>query len=134
MDSLEIGYPATTAYWYYSSGLGGYQRWSDGIPHADANSGRQLFFQNIVVLEAAHLNTEIIEDSGGSPSIQIQIWGEGPVRIYRDGMRYDGIWRRLDSRHMLTFHTEDGALLPLAPGKTFFQVVPLDYERIYETP
>jgi len=100
VSGVEIAYPATSAYWYHSPGLGGYLRWSDGIPHLDANSGNQLLFQNIVVIRATHLATDIIEDSGGSP---------------------------------LTFHTSEGDLLPLSPGKTFFQVVPLDFTQVYDT-
>jgi hypothetical protein len=133
-SNVEIRYPATNVFWYHSPGLGGYQRWSDGIPHVDANNGSQLLFQNVVIVKAPHLDTEIIEDSGGSPSIQIQIWGEGPATIYRDGLRYDGIWRRLDNRHMLTFHTIEGDLLPLSPGKTFFEVVPDDFDEVYDSP
>jgi hypothetical protein len=131
---VEIAYPATGVYWYYSQSTGDYLRWSDGIWHLDPNSEKQLAFQNIVVLKATHLATDIIEDSGGSPSLQIQLWGEGPVSLYRNGQRYDGIWRRLDSRDMLTFYTEDGGILPLSPGKTFFQVVPLDFSEVYDTP
>lgn len=133
-SNVEIRYPATNVFWFHSPGLGGYQRWSDGIPHVDAISGAQLLFQNIVIVKAPHLDTEIIEDSGGSPSIQIQIWGEGPATIYRDGVRYDGLWRRLDNRHMLTFHTTEGDLLPLSPGKTFFEVVPDDFDEVYDSP
>jgi hypothetical protein len=132
--AVEISYPATDVYWSYAPGRGGYQRWSDGIPHLDANGGAQLLFQNIVVIKAPHLYTEIIEDSGGSHSIQIQIWGEGQALLYRDGLKYEGVWRREDNRYMLTFFTEEGELLPLAPGKTFFEVVPEDFERIYDTP
>lgn len=134
VNSVEILYPATSVYWYYSPNLGGYLRWSDGIQHLDANTGSQLFFNNIVVVKAPHLDTEIIEDSGGSPSIQIQMWGEGPVYLYRNGLRFDGEWRRLDSRKMLTFYTEEGDILPLAPGKTFFQIVTMDFSDIFERP
>lgn len=134
VNGVEILYPATSAYWHYSTNLSGYLRWSDGIPHLDANTGSQLLFQNIVVVRAPHLITEIIEDSGGSPSIQIQIWGEGPVSLYRDGLRFDGVWRRLDSREMLTFFTQEGEILPLSPGKTFFQIVPVDFSELFETP
>jgi hypothetical protein len=134
VTGVEILYPATGVYWYYSSGLGGYLRWSDGVPHLDPNSGKQLLFNNIVVVEATHLATEIIEDSGGSPSLQIQLWGQGSVSIYRNGQRFDGIWRRLDSRDMLTFYTREGGILPLSPGKTFFEVVPDDFSEVYDTP
>lgn len=134
VTGVEIIYPATGAYWYYSPGLGGYLRWSDGIPHLDSNTGQQFVFNNIVVIEATHLASEIIEDSGGSPSLQIQLWGEGPVSIYRNSQRFDGIWRRLDSRDMLTFFTTEGDILPLSPGKTFFQIVPNDFAEVYDTP
>ncbi len=133
VTGVEIMYPATGVFWYYSPSSGGYLRWSDGIPHLDPNTGNQLAFQNIVVVKAIHLATEIIEDSGGSPSLQIQLWGEGPVSIDRDGQRFDCIWRRLDSRDMLTFYTKEGDNLPLSPGKTFFQVVPIDFSEVYDT-
>jgi hypothetical protein len=134
VTSVEILYPATGVFWSYSTFNDGYLRWSDGVPHLDANSGNQLLFQNVVIIRAPHLDTEIIEDSGGSPSIQIQIWGEGPATIYRNGLRYDGFWRRLDSRHMLTFFDSDGNLLPLSPGRSFFQIVPSEFSDVYESP
>jgi hypothetical protein len=134
VTGVEILYPATGVFWSYSTFNDAYLRWSDGVSHLDANSGNQLLFQNVVIIRAPHLDTEIIEDSGGSPSIQIQIWGEGPVTIYRNGLRYDGLWRRLDSRHMLTFFDTDGNLLPLSPGNSFFQIVPWEFSEIYESP
>jgi hypothetical protein len=35
---------------------------------------------------------------------------------------------------MLTFYTMDGDLLPLSPGKTFFEVVPNDFDEVYDSP
>ncbi|MEI2420554.1 DUF3048 C-terminal domain-containing protein, partial [Arthrospira platensis SPKY2] len=63
----------------------------------------------------------------GNLSIQIQIWGEGPVSIFRDGRRIEGRWQRLDPSHMLTFYDLEGNPLPLAPGPSFFQLVPLGF-------
>ena len=84
-------------------------------------------FKNIIIIKAPHIDTEIIEDSGGSPSIQIQIWGEGPAVIFRDGLQYDGKWKREDPLDMLTFYDLQGNLLPLAPGNSFFELVPLSF-------
>ncbi|MCA9959019.1 MAG: DUF3048 C-terminal domain-containing protein, partial [Anaerolineales bacterium] len=111
-------------------------RWTDGEPHYDANTGQQLSFTNIIVLAAHHQETDIQEDDadGGHNSIQIQIWGEGPVSIFRDGQRFDGYWHRDDPHHMLTFTDLDGNILPLAPGNSFFQLVPLGFDKLYVKP
>jgi hypothetical protein len=128
---IEVNYSATSAFWFYDIGLGNYFRWSDGIPHLDASTDQPLTFDNILVLSAKHVNTEIIEDSGGSPSIQIQLWGEGPVSVFRDGQRFDGIWKRQEPEDMLTFYDLQGNIIPLAPGKSFIEVIPLDFKGFH---
>ena len=132
--SLEIQYQGTNVYWGYERGNGRYLRWADGDPHLDANTGEQISFKNIIVLSAEHVETNIIEDVGGSPSIQIQIWGEGSVSIFRDGQRFDGLWHRADPHDMLTFTDNAGGPLPLAPGNSFFQIVPSGFDDLTVTP
>jgi hypothetical protein len=136
VSRLELRYRATNATWVYNAGAGRYQRWTDGEPHLDANSGAQLSFKNIVVVAANHVETDILEDTvgGGNYSLEIQIWGEGPVSIFRDGQRFDGRWRRSNPSHMLTFTDLEGNVLPLAPGNSFFQLAPLGFTDLYTTP
>ncbi|GMQ78275.1 MAG: hypothetical protein BMS9Abin02_0776 [Anaerolineae bacterium] len=134
VKSVEIRYLATSAFWLYDPGIGKFLRWSDGVRHLDANTNQQLAFDNIIIVQAEHINTEIIEDSGGSPSIQVKLWGEGPATIFRNGLQYDGIWRREQPGHMLTFYDNSGDALYLTPGKSFFQIVPLAYKKIYIEP
>ena len=93
-----------------------------------------MSFKNIIILKAQHLDTEIIEDTGDSPSIQIQVWGEGQAIVFRDGLRYDGVWRRELPDDMLTFYHQDGQILPLAPGNSFIELVPLDFTRLESRP
>lgn len=132
--SIELQYSATSAYWQYISGR--YWRWTDGTLHTDANTGTQLNFRNVIVLSANHVDTDILENliGGGSYSIQIQIWGEGPVSIFRDGLRFDGRWRRENPQDMLTFYDLDGNPLPLGPGNSFIQLVPLGFTGLFTTP
>ncbi len=129
---IELGYDGTYVTWAYGAGDGRYTRWTDGEMHLDANTGQQLSFKNIIVLGAHHQDTDILEDNvgGGHYSIQIQIWGEGPVSVFRDGVRVDGRWHRADPHDMLTFTDLDGNILPLAPGNSFFQLVPLGFDRL----
>jgi hypothetical protein len=133
-SQIEIGYDGTYVTWAYGNGR--YTRWTDGIPHLDANTGQQLSFKNIIILAAHHEDTDILEDhvGDGHYSIQIQVWGEGPVSIFRDGVRIDGRWQRSDPHDMLTFTDLDGNILPLAPGNSFFQLVPLGFENLIVSP
>lgn len=135
-SKIEIRYDGTNVTWAYNSGNSRYSRWTDGAPHLDANTGDQLNFKNIIVVGAHHEDTDILEDNvaGGHYSIQIQIWGEGPVSIFRDGQRIEGQWRREQPDHMLTFYDLEGNILPLAPGNSFFQIVPLGFDRLIVTP
>lgn len=134
-SSIEVRYIGTNAFWRYDPITTGYVRSTDGVVHVDANTGQQLNFQNIVVVAAHHEDTDILEDlvGGGHYSIQIQIWGEGPVSIFRDGQRFDGRWRRENANDMLTFYDQEGNILPLAPGNSFFQLVPLGFTGLVVT-
>jgi hypothetical protein len=134
VSQLEVRYLGSNAFWQYNTAGGRYTRWTDGRPHLDAATGQQLSFRNVVVIGAHHQETDIVEDRGGNLSIQIQIWGEGPVSIFRNGRRYEGRWRRLESNQMLTFYDLDGNSLPLAPGNTFFQLVPLGFTGLITSP
>lgn len=131
-SSLEVRYVGTNVFWLYDPITMGYMRSTDGAAHVDANTGQQLNFKNIIVLAAHHEDTGILEDmvGGGHYSTQIQIWGEGPVSIFRDGQRFDGRWKRENPDDMLTFYDLEDNILPLAPGKSFFQMVPLGFEGL----
>lgn len=127
--SIEIQYAATNAFWSYNIATNRYLRWTEGTAHTDANTNQQLAFRNIIVLGAHHETTDILEDlvGGGHYSIQIQIWGQGPCSIFRDGQRFEGQWRRENPDDMLTFYDLQGNILPLGIGNSFFQLVPLAF-------
>jgi hypothetical protein len=134
-EQIEIRYSGSYVTWWYDSGVGRYFRWNDGERHNDANRGEQINFRNIAVVSANHVVTDIPETEvrQGANSIEIQIWGEGPATIFRDGQRFDGYWQRNDPKDMLTFTDLDGNPLPLAPGNTWFQLVPLGFDKLYVT-
>ena len=134
-EQVEIKYSGNYVTWWYDSGLGRYFRWNDGERHNDANRGEQLNFKNIVVISANHVESGIPETEvrQGAQSIEIQIWGEGPATMFRDGQRFDGHWQRNDPQDMITFTDQEGNILPLAPGNTWFQLVPLGFDKLYVT-
>jgi hypothetical protein len=117
--------------WEYDEVNGRYWRWADGEPHSDANTGEQISAANVVVVYAPHqLDVSICElqqeDRCLLFSIEIQIWGEGPATIFRDGQQYGGRWERSGRSHLLTFYDEAGEVIPLQIGNTWFQVVSRD--------
>lgn len=126
---IEIQYIGTNAFWQYNESSERYLRWTDGVAHNDGNTGQQLHVSNVIVLAAHHQDTDILEDlvGGGHYSIEIQVWGEGPVSIFRDGQRFDGRWRRDAETDMLTFYDPAGTVLPLDVGNSFIQLVPLGF-------
>lgn len=134
---VDIAYRAENVRWFYEGGFARYARYANGEPHADAVSGEQLTAQNVVVVYVDHVEDKtIIEDEvgGGHFSIEIQLWGEGPCDLFRDGQRFECRWSRADDFSMLTLKTPGGDLLPLKPGVTWYQIVPYGFTGVTVTP
>jgi hypothetical protein len=134
-SAVEINYREWTIVdWQYQPETNRYLRWADGEEHIDANSGQQISATNVVLVYANHqLDARIceyqVEDTCKAFSTEIQIWGQGPVTIFRDGIMIDGIWKRANRPDMLTFYDAAGDPLPLQIGNTWFQVIPFYYEN-----
>jgi hypothetical protein len=132
-ERIDLGYAASGAFYRYDPAAGVYWRWTDGEPHYDANTDRQLSAANVVVLYANHTLTDIVESAwqgSVSYSIEIQLWGEGRAVVFRDGLRYDGAWERRRPEEMFLLRADDGAIMRLKPGVTFFQLVPSDFSAL----
>jgi hypothetical protein len=127
---FEVNYlpGSCTAEWAYDAARGVWGRSIAGRTHTDALTGDQITAANVIVVYANHLYTDILEDTwgGGHMSIEIQVWGQGPVLIFRDGQMFAGIWKREQRDAMLTFYYGDETPLPLKPGNSWLQLVPLD--------
>lgn len=127
---FEVNYlkGACTAEWTYDATIGRWKRATAGVAQTDYLTGEPLTTANVIIVYANHIETDILEDTwgGGHQSIQIQIWGTGPALIFRDGVMQNGYWERLERNHMLTFWVSEGHPIPLKPGNTWFQMVPLD--------
>ena len=133
---VELAYlpGVASAEWTYVPDLGLYQRTILGEPHTDELTGQQITAANIVLVYANHVETDILEDlvGGGHYSIEIQVWGEGPVQIVRDGQVYNGSWIRQAREDMLSFRDAAGQPLALKPGNSWYQLVPLDFPTIIQ--
>lgn len=133
VTDIDIRYRATRVLWKYDPALGRYKRFADGEPHFDANTNTQVTASNVVIIYADHRFTDIVESEfqgNKSYSIEIKLWFEGEATLFRDGKRYDGRWVRPTREDLISLRTNDGQLLYLKPGKTWFQVVrPTDQQN-----
>jgi hypothetical protein len=127
--SVTIPYPKTTSpvHWKYDAASGRYLRWVQGEPNNDALDGKQLSAANVIIYYAEHQKTDIVEDSNGVTSLRIIVNGEGRAQILRDGLAIEGRWRS-DGTHPPEFNDADGRPIPLKPGNSWIEVVPLNYK------
>jgi hypothetical protein len=111
--------------WEWDATQGQYERLMDGLPHGDQGSEQPYQAANVVVIMARTVETGAT-DAVGTPTLDIELTGTGDAVVFRDGYRYEATWTGQQTAPP-TFTTRDGETLPLAPGRTWFEVVPLGF-------
>lgn len=122
----EIAIPfsqANRVEWRYDAKTDVYRRWNNGAIHKDQVTGKQIVSENVVVLWAKY--TEASQDMVGSVTYDVKLGGTGRASVFRNGQRFDGSWKA-DRTTPPHFEASDGTVIKLAPGRTWFQVIPLD--------
>jgi len=134
--AAQIDYARTTVSWRYDPLTHKYLRWADGIPHSDAITGQQLAFDNVIVMSAYHEDRILFPEKyfGKEHSLYIELQGEGPATLLRDGVAFEGRWQRQQETDLFSFYTPDGKSLLLKPGQTFFQIIRFGFERVVIQP
>lgn len=131
--SITVPYPSSSRSVYrYDPASGRYLRAMGGGAHVDGNTGAQIAVDNVVVQYVPHETTDIVEDSLGSLSIRLNLFGSGRALVFRDGQAFEGTWRSESQGDMPRFFTADGAEIALKPGKTWISIVPLSYSIAYQ--
>lgn len=126
--------------WVYDPLAGAYWRYVDdttfenaGVLHAEIDrlTGRQLQFENIIVLE---VEQEVFEYDGSPlPAIldtDLELGDGGFAYLFRDGMKYDIRWslaareyeKETGQARPIYFVDADGNPVPLKPGRTWLFV------------
>jgi hypothetical protein len=120
---ISIPYPGgNSVEWRYDAGQDGYIRFQGGAQQFDQATGQPIVAQNVAVIFAPHELTDIVEDSLGTRSVDIQLYDFGDFRIFRDGQVYAGTWRA-DPENPPRWFGPGEAIVPLKPGQTWIQVV-----------
>lgn len=104
-----------------------YKRWVQGEPHVDALNDEQLASANVIVHYTKYEETDV-KDVNGNPTFNIISTGEGRAQIFRDGVMIEAKWIRTGVEDFVKYTYLDGSPVPLRPGQTWVEVVPLEYE------
>jgi hypothetical protein len=135
-SKLDIPYPqlykVLSVGWRYDAASGRWVRTLANKPAIDKADGQQVSAANVIVLTTNTVETLIPEQGtklvrGGcqsNASVEVQLWGSGPVKILRDGKVYEGKWVRADRRAPFKFVDAQGKDIPLKPGNSWWQIVP----------
>ncbi len=110
--------------WTYNPRGRTYARSINGKSHKDKASGKQYTARNVVVIWA-QMKVWRKRDVAGNPVYNIVLEGSGRAAVFRNGQRYNGRWTAGTSAPP-TFKSDDGAILRLSPGNTWFQVIAND--------
>ncbi len=127
---LPIRPGVTDVSYAYDGASGVYRRSMGGFPHSDLSTGQSLSAANVLVIYAAHNETDIVEDSLGSRSVQIDLTSGGRAQLLRDGQVYEGRWSRPAAHAFFELADASGNPLLLTPGTTWVQVVPTDFVAV----
>jgi hypothetical protein len=120
---INIPYPGgNSVEWRYDANAGGYIRFQGGQQQFDLATGQPILAKNVIVPAAAHELTDIVEDSLGTKGVNIQLYGFGDLRVFRDGQVYEGTWRA-DDQNPPRWIGPGEVVIPLKPGQSWVQVV-----------
>lgn len=131
--AIRIAYPGgNQVEWRYDAAQGGYLRFQGGAQQFDpANAGQPIVAKNVIIISAAHTLTDIVEDSLGTKGVDIELYGFGDFRIFRDGQVYEGTWRA-DPENPPRWLGPGEVLISLKPGQSWVQVVRDLTEVVYQ--
>lgn len=114
------------ARWQYDPETGRYLRYTDGVAHYDAADGEQLWADNVIIIEVPHERRPDLFPPGATyESLDIQLIDQGFAYLVRDGMFYQGYWRRQNENPGQALQIIYGNNVPIKmkPGRTWIEVV-----------
>ena len=103
---------------------------SDGSSYVlekDGANGAWIEAKNVVIITTDVWVTDVVDDAGGAPSLDMRLTGTGPATIFRDGLRQEGTWTRATYFDPFTFTSRAGTKIYLSPGQTWIHILPMDW-------
>jgi hypothetical protein len=133
-DAIKVFYHSyTQSAWQYDPISGTYLRWTDLadgagtlIPATDRLTGRQMAFENVIVVFAEHHRFR-----HNQLEIDFSLGQKNPAYLFRDGQAFKILWSTENREWEKTtglvrpmhFRDAEGNLVPLRPGRTWIHLV-----------
>ncbi len=124
-DISVFWYGPTSSRWQYDPDSGTYLRYTDEVPHLDAADGQQVAVENLLFIEAPHVERPDLFPPGANyTSLGIELWDQGRAYLVRDGQLFQGFWRRRDREpgSALQIIFGDNTPIKMKPGQTWVTV------------
>jgi hypothetical protein len=110
--------------WTWDAGTGSWLR-AEGATPAMLRSGARIAATNVVTLKVRVVDSGT-RDPAGNPVPETVLEGTGEATVSSGGKTVTGTWTKASTDAVLTLATPDGAVLALAPGITWVELVPRD--------
>jgi hypothetical protein len=98
---------------------------AEGATPATVRSGARISATNVVALKVRLVNSGTT-DPAGNPVPETVLEGTGEATVFTGGHAVGGTWTKTGTDAVLTLATADGAVITLAPGTTWVELVPQD--------
>lgn len=112
----EVGY-------HYNNGTEQLTRFTEGEQQIDRETEQPLTMDNLLVIKAPH---RVLDDQGRR---DIELTGSGEGWLFQRGLVQEIEWKYENG---FTRPYKDGQEVPLIPGKTWINVIPMDADIHYE--
>jgi hypothetical protein len=115
-DGVDARIGSESIQWIWNPEFAKFDRSQRGRPHDDKLFGR-IRSTNVVVMGVQYLPSSADRNSPEAQSV-----GTGPVWVFVDGKVTTGSWTREVNTEPLTFVTDSGETIALAPGNTWIEL------------
>ncbi|MHB8295069.1 MAG: DUF3048 domain-containing protein [Acidimicrobiales bacterium] len=109
--------------WTYDPSTHRYLLSYSGVP-AMLSDGKQISATNIVAQIVQIHYGPWVENSFGAKEVEATLVGSGPLLVFRNGTEVKGTWQRSGLTARTHLVAANGARIPLAPGRTWVDLVP----------
>jgi len=131
VTDLTATFPQAVALWTYSAKTNTWLRTQDGLKHLDATTGKQLTAVNVIVLRVAVDRSYKDPRYGFVPKTLLE--GTGKGSIFTGGKQLDLTWTKTSPGSPMVLTDSSGAVIKLAPGNTWFELIPTDVGKLTVT-
>jgi hypothetical protein len=123
-DSSLVTYkydPATRTYSRWQNDLG------KPVRDVDAANKEPVAAANVIVINTEIWEVPEIVDAAGSHAHDMRLTGTGSATVFRDGLRQQATWSRVNDAAMFVFTNSSGEQIKLSQGQTWIHIIPTEW-------